>query len=241
MFRFSVNLDGLGVVCSDSVWPLSFVNWCGDGSCFCPAPSKSGSIRSVAETVFYKPVAEALGSVADSNIDGVPLVPKLSMASCPSAVFGTVVSVVVNAVNLQSFAIRWPHILVKCLKGIPSFAHRYASAAIACIARIVRVVTSGSDAFPDSVNSCVRHPVGGESLARHFILEAAAASTVARPKICCRCPDVFPTRTFAEGFPWSHSYREASDGESPVSLADCVSRFHASIIAPAWGMGKQKE
>jgi len=106
--------------------------------------------RGARDAEFISPIGYALGASIPCDEPRVSPVALLFSPTRPSAVFWTVVSVWVNAINRVSLW-AWTHVLKKVLKGIPSLADLDTSTAIVGVVGKLRVVATASHRKPHSV------------------------------------------------------------------------------------------
>lgn len=112
------------------------------------------------DSCFLAPLQQCQRFAFVGDTDCGASVSDLNCSRCPSAVFGFIVSVVVNTVKFESIR-AITHVLKECFEAIaPSFTHRDASAAVSAIVGSFRVKASGFSMTPRSVFTRPSHTVG---------------------------------------------------------------------------------
>lgn len=110
------------------------------------------------------PLSDSHGLSTKSNIDIVSAIVGLLFSRNPSAIFGGVGTIIINAVKCVFFAWSFPHIIIKSIEGVfPSFANFNTPAAIKRIIfyRLRRAVASSFHPKPCFVFWSSFHPMFG--------------------------------------------------------------------------------
>lgn len=102
----------------------------------------------------------------------------LFRASGPFAVFGTIVSVIINSVNRVVFAGLLSHIGVEIFKSEPAIAHRDSATAVMPKRPLVGVSTSGQHCSPNPVGRTTTHTMSRFAFGGAVALQTATALRV---------------------------------------------------------------
>lgn len=94
----------------------------------------------------------------------------------PAAIYGIVISVVVNAVNRQPGSVSWQHVRREVCELHPSLANGYAATKIVLGTIVVWVKASSLHCLPHTINAMPVKPVRCSRREREFILETPAGS-----------------------------------------------------------------
>ena len=146
--------------------PVAIASCKRPAECFLNAPSPvepcvygEGSNAKV-----FSPFRDCHGFSIVGKTCHVPLVSGLRDNRSPAAVFGAVVSIVINAVNRVMLAWSRPHIFVKGEEVVPSFANSNPSAAIVFVLMVIGIVAAPFHVSPVIVLRRIAQAVSGSVL-----------------------------------------------------------------------------
>lgn len=97
----------------------------------------------------------------ESNKTGRSSIARVFRSGCPSAVFSTVVSVIIDAIDLMFVRRPWSHVFIKRLKRVkPIVTNFNASLAIPTVLMVIFVTAPAFHGSPHPVFGSGRHAVG---------------------------------------------------------------------------------
>lgn len=170
-----------------------------------PAAVKSSANRLDANPQFQCPVSKALGASVHSHPSRASSVPALNILRSPDAVFGAVVTIIVNTFERVIACGFEPHIGNEVLKRVhPSLAHLYPSGAVSFKSGIVRFIASPLHGVPRYKLGSAGHSMLNTSLAASLSLQASTRLSVASAEMVAggKCGLSTPTELcIAEAFP----------------------------------------
>lgn len=132
----------------------AFSSWCYEG--FLRSPSVMINPIAISGSCHFengKPFSQSFGNTINDDMFDSTGIKIIFLSSYPSAVFRTIISVVINTVYCQMFFVTFFHILIKSFKRIfPRWTNSDTSSAIVFICFIFLVITASFYSTPNSIN-----------------------------------------------------------------------------------------